>query len=412
MLLQRIYLKLVPDNSPDRFKVMYLMLAAACLGIILIVSALVIRWNSSADLKDTAVANSERIVDSIYYTEVDAILIDNDSSEPTIRMAKSARDTLDIKIRDMYDPLNIVKVLIFNSKGVIIYGKERNVPEEYDRKSHIDKVLLTGKIIYHLHKGDTIIDLVGEKREHVDLAEVYVPISNKDGQIVGVFEVYSDVTRLTHKYNRQMINAILAQTVMLIILSLISYFIIIRESSELKLAYQKLETMATTAPLTGISNRRQLLDRIEQHFAMMQRTGEGLVSNVGLGFIMLDVDFFKQVNDSFGHLAGDHVLQELATVINQVLRPYDVFGRYGGEEFLVVLPNTLPEETRWIAERLITTVREHTYEWNGSRIAITLSAGVAWTDASNESLDEVLSKVDKHMYAAKQQGRNQIVASV
>jgi diguanylate cyclase (GGDEF)-like protein len=229
---------------------------------------------------------------------------------------------------------------------------------------------------------------------------------------MGVFSIYSDVSRLTQKSNRQMINSVLAQTIMLLLISLISYFVIIRESSELKLAYQKLETMATTDPLTGISNRRQLLERIEQHFALLQRTAEAIWKNIGLGFVMIDVDFFKQINDTYGHLAGDSILQELATLINMELRPYDVFGRYGGEEFLIVLPNTLAEETERIAERLITTVKAHAFMWNNSPVHITLSAGVTWTDAAKDSLDEVLSKVDSLLYEAKEQGRNQVVFRV
>ena len=101
-----------------------------------------------------------------------------------------------------------------------------------------------------------IIDLVGEKREHVDLAEVFVPIRHSDGQIMGIFAISSDVTRLMDKSRRQMLSSVQAQTFMLLVISVISYIFIIRESSELKLAYQKLETMATTDPLTGVSNRR------------------------------------------------------------------------------------------------------------------------------------------------------------
>ncbi len=412
MFITSLYHKLLPDNSPDRFKIMYLMLAAASLGTILIVSVFVIRWHSSNDLKDTVISNSEKIVDAIYYTEVESILIREDKNGPTISLATSARDTLDVKIRDMYDPLNIVSVLIFSRDRTAIYGNEKKLPKECVDERHLEEVFTQGKIVYHLHKGQTIIDLVGEKREQTDLAQVYVPIRHKDGQIMGVFSVYSDVSRLTKKYNRQMISSVLAQTFMLLLLSIISYFFIIRESNELKLAYQKLETMATTDPLTGISNRRQLLERVEQHFAMMQRSSETVTNSVGLGFIMIDVDFFKQVNDTYGHLAGDSVLQELATKINQILRQYDVFGRYGGEEFMIVLPNTLPAESHRITSRLVAVVREHTFFWGNDPIRITLSAGVTWTDAANETLDEVLNKVDTLLYEAKEQGRNQVVFSL
>jgi len=409
MPTQSIFTNFVPDNSPDRFKMMYLFLAASCLSLILAVSVAVIYWNSRTDLRHTVIANSEKIVDAIYYTEVDAILVKKDSLGDSIFLAESAHDALDVRIRDMYDPLNIVRVLIFNRDKQVIYGSRRMKQVDGTSENRIGEVLSKGEIVYNLSSDRTIIDLVGEKREHVDLAEAFVPIKNRNGQIMGIFSISTDVTKLTQKYKRQMINSVLAQTLILLLISLVSYMVIIHESAELKLAYQKLETMATTDPLTGISNRRQLLERVEQHFAMLQRTGETVPQNIGLGFIMIDVDFFKQVNDTFGHLAGDSILQELATKINLELRQYDVFGRYGGEEFLIVLPNTLAKEAEQIAGRLITTARESSFKWDNKEIRITLSAGVTWTDAGNETLDEVLSRVDGLMYKAKERGRNQVV---
>ncbi|MBL0226769.1 MAG: GGDEF domain-containing protein [Geobacteraceae bacterium] len=412
MLIQRLYQKLIPDNSPDRFKIMYLLLAAVCLVAILAVSVAVITWNSTADLKSTVISNSERIVDSIYYTEVDAILTSKDRHGYTITLPESAHDSLDVRIRDMYDPLNIVKLLIINRDRKIIYGNKKNTPLDKECERHIDELFSKKAIVYDLNRDRTIIDLVGEKREHVDLAEVFVPIRHSDGQIMGIFAISSDVTRLMDKSRRQMLSSVQAQTFMLLVISVISYIFIIRESSELKLAYQKLETMATTDPLTGVSNRRQLLERVEQHFALLQRTAETRAPDIGLGFIMIDVDFFKQVNDTYGHLAGDSILQEIAQVINQELRQYDVFGRYGGEEFLAVLPDTQPEESRRIAGRLISAVREHSFMWGATAIHITLSAGVTWTDASGNRLDDILSKVDSLMYEAKQLGRDQVVFRV
>lgn len=409
MLIQRLYQQLIPDNSPDRFKIMYLLLAAACLTAILAVSVVVINWHSRTDLRDTAIANAEKIADSIYYTEVDAILIQADDNGYTISLSETAHDSLYARIRDMYDPLNIVRVLLFSRDQTVIYGSDKKNIEDAEISKRVMETFEKDSIVYNLRKQQTIIDLVGEKRENVDLAEVYVPIRHKNNQIMGMFLISADVSKLNQRYRKQMIYSVAAQTVMLLLISLVSYIVIIRESFELKLAYQKLETMATTDPLTGISNRRQLLERIEQHFAMLLRSDETRAKNVGLGFVMIDVDFFKQINDTYGHLAGDSVLQELAQQINQLLRQYDVFGRYGGEEFLIVLPNTQPEEANQIAGRLITSVAQHSFTWNNDAIHISLSAGVTWTDAVHETLDEVLSKVDTLLYEAKDQGRNRVV---
>ena len=303
MLIQRLYQKLIPNNSPDRFKIIYLLLAAVCLTTILAASVVVLNWNSGEDLKDTVIAHSERIVDAIFYTEVDAILIrKNDRGDYTITLNETARDLLDGRIRDMFDPLSIVRVLIFDGNRAPIYGNNKKNMAGSDMQCDVKDAFEKGEIVCQLRKQQTIVDLVGEKREHTDLAEVSVPIRHKNGQIMGAFTVYSDVSKLTQKYKQQMRNSMLVQTSMLLVISLISYIVIIRESSELKLAYEKMESLATTDPLTGISNRRQLLERIEQHFAMLQRSGDTLSSNVGLGFVMIDVDYFKQINDTYGHL--------------------------------------------------------------------------------------------------------------
>ncbi len=407
--MPHVFSNILLKNSPDRFKSMYLILAASCLGTILIVSSWVIQWNSATDLRDTVISNSERIADAIYYTEVDAIQVISAQGKQTISLADSARDSLDVRIRDMYDPFNIVNVQIVNQNRVVIYGSGKGLPHEFGKEMRLTDAFSKGIIYYRLHKGVTVVDLMGEKREWIDLAEIVVPLKHQGGQIIGAIAVYSDVTKLTKKYNRQMINSILAQTFMLLFLSLISYIVIIRETTELSSAYQKLESMATTDPLTGISNRRQLLEQVEQHFAMMKRSGESIPRPSGLGFVMIDVDHFKKINDTFGHLAGDSILQKIAENIRKTLRQYDVFGRYGGEEFLIVLPNTIPSEAQRIAERIITVIRESAFDWDGTAIRITLSAGVTWSDALHETLDHVLSKADQLMYEAKETGRNRVV---
>lgn len=407
--MPHVFSSMLPKNSPDRFKSMYLILAATCLGTILIVSSWVIQWNSATDLRDTVISNSERIADAIYYTEVDALLVTSVQGKQTISLVDSARDYLDVRIRDMYDPFNIVNVQIINQNRVVIYGSGKGLPHESGKEMQLTDAFSKGITYYRLHKGVTVVDLMGEKREWIDLAEIVVPLKHQSGQIIGAIAVYSDVTKLTKKYNRQMINSILAQTFMLLFLSLISYIVIIRETSELSSAYQKLESMATTDPLTGISNRRQLLERVEQHFAMVKRSGGAIARPAGLGFIMIDVDHFKKINDTFGHLAGDCILQKIAGEIGKTLRQYDVFGRYGGEEFLIVLPHTLPTEAQRIAERIIACIRESVFEWDGKAIRVTLSAGVTWTDTLSESLDDVLSKADQLMYEAKQEGRNRVI---
>jgi len=121
---------------------------------------------------------------------------------------------------------------------------------------------------------------------------------------------------------------------------------------------------------------------------------------------MLDVDHFKTVNDTLGHLAGDEVLKEIANSINQATRTYDITGRYGGEEFLVVLPDCDREKTKAGAERIRDFVASHPFHARGSEISVTISVGATIAPVCGRTESEILNLADRALYQAKNAGRN------
>lgn len=159
-----------------------------------------------------------------------------------------------------------------------------------------------------------------------------------------------------------------------------------------------LKTQAISEPLTGLYNRRYLLERFALEVARSHR------SNQPLCCLMFDLDHFKTVNDRFGHLVGDEVLRMVARILRDALRPYDIIGRFGGEEFLVVAPTTTPAEATAIAERLRRLI-EQTPVTGGS--AVTISVGVAALHAG-DSLDQLIHRADQALYRAKDLGRNRV----
>jgi diguanylate cyclase (GGDEF)-like protein len=169
---------------------------------------------------------------------------------------------------------------------------------------------------------------------------------------------------------------------------------------ELKLAYQRIEELAQTDELTGLPNRRSMVRMLDEEIARGQR---GTPCSVA----MIDIDWFKRINDGYGHAAGDEVLRTLAITVFANIRTNDRFGRYGGEEFLLVLPDTPREEAGVIVERLRAMVAE--IDWNAFAIdrAVTISAGLA-TLAPDDSSDDILARADRALYAAKAGGRNRI----
>ncbi|HSQ42862.1 MAG TPA: diguanylate cyclase [Fibrobacteraceae bacterium] len=167
---------------------------------------------------------------------------------------------------------------------------------------------------------------------------------------------------------------------------------------ELIRTLRELERWATTDKLTELANRRQLEQRGESETARSSRYG------TPLSLLLLDLDFFKQINDREGHHMGDQVLIEVAKVLRRHVRAMDIPGRWGGEEFLVLLPNTAGEQALQVAEKLRKAIAEHRYP---SVNPVSASIGVANLQAG-ESLEALLGRADSALYDAKEGGRNQV----
>jgi diguanylate cyclase (GGDEF)-like protein len=126
--------------------------------------------------------------------------------------------------------------------------------------------------------------------------------------------------------------------------------------------------------------------------------------------MMIDIDYFKKINDTYGHAAGDEALRKLADQIRQALRTTDILGRYGGEEFVVLMPETDLASGHKIAERLLHMVRELNIRSDKTEFGITISVGLAEQSQANaQTLDDLIDQADKALYTAKQSGRNQVV---
>jgi two-component system cell cycle response regulator len=156
--------------------------------------------------------------------------------------------------------------------------------------------------------------------------------------------------------------------------------------------------------LTQAANRRCLMEFLDREVARSQRHDRPL------SVLLLDIDRFKAVNDTYGHLCGDFVLRELAGVVRPLVRREDLFARYGGEEFCLVLVETPPGPAVEAAERLREAVAGHPFRFENQPIRLTVSVGVAWTSGDPSSDPAALLRVaDERLYRAKRGGRNQVV---
>jgi diguanylate cyclase (GGDEF)-like protein len=174
---------------------------------------------------------------------------------------------------------------------------------------------------------------------------------------------------------------------------------------ELSAANAQLRVMSSTDVLTGVANRRSLEERLHDMWEHSQRLHEPLA------LVMCDIDHFKHVNDEFGHQAGDNVLQQFAALLQTEAREIDKVGRYGGEEFVLLLPGTVLDAAVTFAERLRESVahREFTYA-TGKSLHCTMSCGVAaWPHPRVTNSEALIKAADDALYVAKETGRNRVV---
>lgn len=165
-------------------------------------------------------------------------------------------------------------------------------------------------------------------------------------------------------------------------------------------AYKALEKLSTTDKLTGLYNRSKLDDVLLGQFAMSKRTG------APFSIVLVDCDFFKDINDRFGHLYGDKVLKTLATLIKENTREVDAVGRWGGEEYLIVLPNAVLAEAQEHAERVRCAIKSHLFEHGGQ---VTATFGITQYQ-EGDTVERILKRADRALYEGKNSGRDCVKA--
>jgi diguanylate cyclase (GGDEF)-like protein len=166
--------------------------------------------------------------------------------------------------------------------------------------------------------------------------------------------------------------------------------------------HEEIYRMMTFDGLTQIYNKRYFHETLEREISRSKRYGREL------GLILFDIDHFKQKNDTFGHLAGDSILRELALVVRAKLRREDIFARVGGEEFAVLTPEVGARGAREVAEKVRVVVQATTFRFEKNVIPTTISLGVALWQGGDDSADALYKRADVSMYAAKQGGRNRV----
>lgn len=207
-----------------------------------------------------------------------------------------------------------------------------------------------------------------------------IPLFNKNGEFRGYMGSTSDISELVlAKMRVEEIN------------------------SELQSAKEAAEELARTDVLTGLHNRRAFFEHGMAIDDMSRRYGQNY------SIIMMDIDHFKTINDNFGHAAGDMTIKAVANIVTMYARTSDVPGRIGGEEFAIILPQTLIDNAGNLAERLRRSIEQKRIPLKQRMLSFTASFGVAQCCNSSQSVDNVLTLADQALYQAKSQGRNRVI---
>ncbi|MBN1454316.1 MAG: GGDEF domain-containing protein [Anaerolineales bacterium] len=196
-------------------------------------------------------------------------------------------------------------------------------------------------------------------------------------------------------------NVVIAITVPLLVAPPLSY-IFISLYFELEKLREEVHALAITDELTRVFNRRHFMRVVEHELERAKRYRHAL------SLIIFDADNFKKVNDTYGHLCGDAVLQELCLTCSTLLRQCDTLARFGGEEFILLLPETDEASALQVANRLCQLVAGHVVEYKGAQIQVTISVGVTTCNPTADTLDDLLSRADRALYQAKWRGKNRL----
>lgn len=389
-------------NNPD--SLLNLLTKVACIAIIVVVvmSSYGFYRVFAGFVINTAAVDSVQLCRGLINEQKD-LIFDSAPGKP-VELGLRGAETIafDHKLKSFLLPFNIIKVKIYDTGKRIVYSTDPMLIGKVDENNRRLKNALSGSVDAKMVTKDKASDLADEPLRDVDVVETYVPILSPDGRILGSFEVYMNIT----SYRDQIRQGAGLVTLLLALLLGggfgFSYLLIRGGTGQLKEARLQLEHIAVTDPLTGIHNRGYLMSRGKEEFERVRR------SSRPLGCILVDLDHFKKINDTKGHAAGDIVLKGLADRLHCSVRPYDVFGRYGGEEFMVLLPESTFEQSMVVANRICEIVRNDHFEVDGESLSVTASLGVAHFCKADQTLNDIIKRADEALYKAKADGRDRV----
>jgi diguanylate cyclase (GGDEF)-like protein len=356
-----------------------------------------------------------------------------------IQSSQVTDETLQLQatVHDLMRDTAVIKVKVFNRLGSTIFSTDTGQIGESQLQNPGFRAAINGSVTSELIHRNTIDTFDGQLAE-VDVLSSYIPIYGKDHAVEGAFELYQNVTPFVAQLNRNLWWVTAAVALVFAVLYLMQFLVVRRaqgiledqegrikaardtleiqvaarteelkrtnsqlegEISERRQAQSKLNYLAYHDPLTGLANRRCFIERLEESLSESKRRGEKLA------VLFIDLDQFKQVNDSLGHGVGDELLVSVAARLSEHVRLIDMLARLGGDEFICLMEAVRSDDEVEMLAREIIAAFEYPFQLGDHELFLTASVGISLCPSDGNSVLDLMRNSDTAMYRAKMLGR-------
>lgn len=394
------------DNLTEKANNNRVLKLAGVVALVIIIAATtaVLYSHYRQYIVDIGKTTSVYLANTIVKANIDLLYHDNVDSKLDINPADI--DELNQRVVAVLDSLDILEVKIFDTEGKILYSNNSELIGKIDPINNGLDQALAGTANSILTSKNHLAELFNSA-SNTDHIETYVPIRNSVNTIIGVIDITTDIS----EFNELLIDRLSSSMLMLIaayILALLLAYHMI--AGRLRQRQENLEMWATTDALTGLFNRREILNLGHKEFSRYCRSTTPENPNEPFSLLMVDVDQHQEILNKHGHLSGDQVLQQVANHLKASLRGYNTMGRYGGETFMIILPDTDADDASQVGHRLLDAVRNESIITEGLLThEITLSIGISVVKIGDTGFDDLMRRSDAALYLAKEGGADQVV---
>lgn len=396
------------DRNPQKLIRLLQIVAITSTCLILFASIFGTHWLYRGYVEKISREDAIRISELIVAIENRFLLPAENLTQSGLLLNDAALTELDQRMNQFLSPHGVLKVKVFSLKGTILYSTDHSIISRSNRNNPDLLSALGGTASSKLQTKESFQDMSSETRFDVDVVETYVPIINSTGQVVGCFEIYQDATPFRDEVLKGVVMSVVVLAAVLIVVFFIAYGFLRTAVRRLLQAQERLHYLAVRDALTGLFNRREIALQGANEFDRYRRQSVG-VEYAPFSVMMIDIDNFKAINDTYGHVAGDQILRLAAQYLSEEMRSYSLVGRYGGEEFVVVLPGGGVDDASAVAERIRAGIAERSLKCDVCETNITVSIGTTVVGDQDRTFEDVVSRADKALYRAKEQGRNRVV---